>query len=303
LAALAKVAACCAGAGPKPDVFRLRAAVLPLLGLLLSIASAQVPTVRVVSQTVGSDELLLAIAAPEQIAALSHLAVDPAFSAVAVEAKAYPRLTLGDAETVLKYNPTLVLAADYSRPELIEQVRRAGVRVLSFDRYGTLDDAFANLRLLGRELGPAASRRAEQVIAEYQRRVRDLAARLQGERPVKVIAPSTYGVIPGADTTFQDLCDHAGAINLAATLAGLRGHQAPPNEQMLNWPIERVVLAGPSRAVALEPFRTLSPYQFMPAIRQERVALLEPYMLSCVSHHRVEGYERLARELHPEAFK
>lgn len=62
-------------------------------------------------------------------------------------------------------------------------------------------------------------------------------------------------------------------------------------------------LAGPDIATALAPYRDLPPYAFMPAIRQRRVALLEPYMLSCVSQHRVDGYERLARELHPEVFK
>jgi iron complex transport system substrate-binding protein len=270
--------------------------------LLATAFAAEPSSVRVVSQTVGTDELLLAVAAPEQIAALSHIARDPSFSAVADEARKYPALVLGDAETVLRYNPTLVLAADYSRPELIEQIRRAGVRVVTFDRYATLEDAFANLRLLGRELGPAAEKRAEHVITDYKQRVLRLAERLRGVRPVRVIAPSTYGVIPGSDTTFQDLCDHSAAVNLAATLAGLHGHQAPPNEQMLAWPIDKVVLAGASLDAALEPLRGISPYQFLGAVRERRVALLAPYMLSCVSHHRVEGYERLARELHPEVF-
>lgn len=258
---------------------------------------------RVVSQTVGTDEMLVAIAAPEQIAALSHLSRDADFSAVAAEARRFPQLVLGDAETVLKYSPDLVLAADYSRPELIEQVRRAGVRVLIFDRYKTMDDAYANLRRLGRELGPEASARAERVIADCQDRLRILARRLRNVRPVSVLAPSTYGVIAGDDTTFQDLCDHAAATNLAATLGHLRGHQAPPNEQMLTWPIEKVVVAGPDVATALAPFRKLPPYQFLPAVRENRVALIEIYMLSSVTHRRIDGYERLARELHPEAFR
>ena len=44
--------------------------------------------VRVVSQTVGTDELLLALAAPDQIAALSHLARNPVFSTTAEQAEA-----------------------------------------------------------------------------------------------------------------------------------------------------------------------------------------------------------------------
>lgn len=281
---------------------RLFCALLLGLGCGCALQAENAP-IRVVSQTVGTDEMLLALAEPAQIAALSHLSREPAFSAVAEEAKHYPQIVRGDAETILKFSPTLVLMANYSRTELVEQVRRAGVRVLVFEHYDTLDDAYANLRLLGRELGPAAAARAEHVVADCQARVRALAQRLHGVTPVRVIAPSTYGVIPGDDSTFQDLCDHAGAINLAATLGHLHGHAAPPNEQMLVWPIDQVVLPGTSVAGALAPFKSLPPYQYMAAVREGRVALIEPFMISSVTHHRVDGYERLARELHPEVFK
>lgn len=258
--------------------------------------------IRVVSQTVGTDELLLALAEPEQIAALSHIAREPSFSAVSEEAKAYPQIEMGDAETILKFRPTLVLGADYSRGELMAQVERAGVKVMRFTQYETLEDSLANLRWLAKELGPEAEAKAEVVIQAVEARAARLKLLLTGVERVKVIAPSTYGVIGGAETTFQDLCDFAGAENLAATLGGLVGHAPTPREQMLTWPVERVVVAGDSREAALEPYRRIPPYQFMAAVREGRVALIESYMLSSVSHHRLDGYERLAQELHPELF-
>ena len=270
-----------------------------LAGFLSSIHAEEV---RIVSQTVGTDELLLALAEPDQIASLSHLARDENFSAVAEEAKSYPQLVSGDAETILKYRPTLVLGADFSRVELLQQVENAGVRVIRFTRYESLEDSYANLRLLARELGPRAESKAEEIVSACQKRVTKLQCRLAGRELVRVIAPSTYGVIGGAETTFQDLCDHAGAENLASTLGGLVGHAAPPIEQMLNWPIEKVVLAAESVEQALRPYEKLPPYPFMEAIKERRVALIKPYMLSSVTHHRIDGYEALARVLHPEAF-
>src|SRR5262249_13748342 len=65
----------------------------PLLALLASaLLFAGGPPRRVVSQTLGTDELLLVLADPGQIVALSHLATDPKFSPVVKEASAYPRL-------------------------------------------------------------------------------------------------------------------------------------------------------------------------------------------------------------------
>ena len=258
--------------------------------------------VRIVSQTVGTDEMLLALADPGQIAALSKLARNPEFSAVSAEAERYPSLEPGgDAESVLKYRPTLVLCSNYSQAELVAQLRRAGVRVLVFDEYISIDAAFANLRRLGREVG--AETRAEALIAGCRERMARLDRSLRGATPVRVIAPSIYGLIPGANTTFQDMCDHAGAVNLASTMGHLRGHAPPPDEQMLIWPIDRLVLGGTSLDEALAPFRRLSPYEFMEAVKSGRAVLLRPYLLSCVSFHRIDGYEELARALHPESFR
>lgn len=277
--------------------FLLLAGLLALAGALRAAGPA-----RVVSQTVGSDELLLAVAAPEQIAALSHLARDPVFSGVADAAAAHPQIAPGDAETILRFRPTLALFADYSRAELVEQVRRAGVEVMVLDRYKTLDDAHANLRRLAAALGPEAEARAVRIVAADTARLAALREKLARARPARVIAPSTYGVIAGADTTFQDLCDRAAAENLATTLGGLRGHAAPPGERLLTWPVERVVLAGGSAEEALAPYRRLPPYQFLPAVREGRAAVIPAWMLGCVSHLRVDAYEALARALHPEVF-
>jgi iron complex transport system substrate-binding protein len=267
----------------------------------LSVDPAAAAPHRVVSQTVGTDELLLAVADPGQIAALSHLARDPDFSAVAEEARPYPILKAnGDAEDILQYAPTLTLVADYSRDELVEQIRRTGVEVMVFDRYDTLEDTYANLTRLATALG--TPERAEALVAACRQRVRLLTDRLAGAEPVRVIAPSTYGVIAGSGTTFQDLCDHSGAENLAATLGGLVGHVAPPVERMLTWPIDFIVVTGETPDEALGPYRELSPYALMSVVRKGRAVVLKPWHLGCVSHHRIEAYEHLARALHPRRF-
>ncbi|MDX2187045.1 MAG: ABC transporter substrate-binding protein [Opitutaceae bacterium] len=259
---------------------------------------------RVVSQTVGTDELLLAIAATEEVAALSHLSTNLEFSGIAGAASRYPRLVANaDSEGILRHSPTLVLFADYSRIDLRTQVERSGVKIIVFDRYATLEDSFENLRILGRAMGPQALQNAEEVIARSRARVETLALRLAGVRPVSVIAPSTYGLIPGDKTTFQDICEHSGADNLAYSEGQLTGHAPQPTEAMLAWRVEKIVVAGSSLESAVAPLLELAPYRFMPAVREKNAALLEPWHMSCVSHMRVEAYEHLARQLHPSRFK
>ena len=253
---------------------------------------------RVVSQSVGTDELLLALAEPGQIAALSHISHEGAFNPVAEEARRFPALRDSDAESVLRFRPDLVLAASYTRPETLALLKRAGVRLVVLDRFDTLEDVYASLRLLGRELGQEG--RAEEVITHCQAQVAALAARLKGVKPVRVLGAGLYPFTPGMDTTFQELCDHAGALNVAAE-AGLRGHAPTPSEKLLVWNIDVLVAAGDPNIRAR--LGELPCYRVLPAFQAGRIVVLPGPLMSSVSHHRIAAYEALARALHPERFR
>ena len=273
-------------------------ALLLLAALPLLAARPQ----RVVSQAVGTDELLLALADPGQIAALSHIAQDARFSVVAAEARRFPALKDSDAESVLRHRPDLVLAASYTRPETLALLRRAGVRLVVLDRFDTLEDVYASLRILGRELGQEA--RAEALVAQCRARVQALADRLRGARPVRVLTAGAYPFTSGAGTTFQDFCDHAGALNVAAE-AGLRGHAPTPSEKLLTWNAEVLVVSGDQADGSDIRARLagIPHYRALPAFRAGRFVVIPGALMSSVSHHRIEAYERLARALHPERFR
>jgi iron complex transport system substrate-binding protein len=252
---------------------------------------------RVVSQTVGTDELLLALADPGQIAALCHISHDARFSPVAEDAKRFPAIKDSDAESVLRFRPDLVLAASFTRPETLALLRRAGVRLVVLDRFDTLEDVYASLRILGRELGQEA--RAETLIAQCQGRVAALAARLKGVKPVRVLSAGVYPFTSGTGTTFQDLCEHAGALNVAAE-AGLKGHAPTPSEKLLVWNVEVLVAAGGDDARAR--LAAIPHYRVLPAFKAGRLVVIPGPMMSSVSHHRIAAYEALARALHPDRF-
>ena len=284
----------------------MRTILLALLFALAAFAGAGSPgqtavgsPARVVSQTVGTDELLLAIAAPGQIAALSHLARDPRYSPCAAAAREHPCLRTGQAEDILRFRPDLVLVASYTLPETLALLRRARVPLLLVDHFDTLEDLYDNARRLGAALGRQA--RAEELVKGWQDRVEALDARLKGCVPVRVLAVGAAPYTAGAGTTFQDLCDHAGALNVAAE-AGLKGHAPTPSEQVLTWKVDVLVLAGEGGDLRTR-LGTLAPYKFMPAFRQGRVVQLPFALLGATSQARLDAYEQLARALHPEAFR
>jgi len=272
--------------------------------VLLAVAAAVVltaaPPRRVVSQAVGTDDMLLALADPHQIAALSHLAHDARYAPSLAQARAFPTLRNSSAEDILRFRPDLVLMTSYSPPESIVLLRRAGVKVYVMTRYERLEDAYESLRQIGALLGRA--RQAEVILRTCKAREAELAKRLQGVAPVRVLAAGVYPFASGAETSFQDICDHAGALNVAAE-AGLKGIVPMPGEKALTWKPE--VLIGPQEPgedLAAQ-LREISPYKFMPALRQGRVVPIPGALLAATSHRRLETYEWVARALHPERFR
>lgn len=271
-----------------------------LLFLFLSAVLFAAPPRRIVSQTVGTDDLLLALADPGQIAALSHLGQDERYAPSFLEARKYPALRNSSAEDILRFKPDLVIATSYSPAESVVLLRRAGVKVFVVERFEKLEDIFRNLRGLADLLG--RREKAEILIQSCWARVREVERRLQGVKPVRVMAAGLYPFASGADTTFQDICDRTGGLNVAAE-AGLVGHVPMPTEKALTWKPE--VLIGPQEKGTdlAAQLRELSPYKFMAALRQGRVVPIPAALLACTSHRRVETYEWVARALHPERFR
>jgi iron complex transport system substrate-binding protein len=271
-----------------------------LLSFLLFLPLGAAPPQRVVSQTVGTDDLLLALAAPGQVAALSHLARDGRYSPIAKVAAGRPCLVRGDAEDVLRFRPDLVLVASYTEAETQALLRRAKVPVLVLEHFETLEDLYRNARTIGAALGRPAQ--AEAVVAGWQARVQNLERRLAGVKPARVLAVGFYPFTAGRGTTFQDLCDHAGAINVAAE-AGLQGHVPTPNEKVLTWKVDQLVAPWEEGMDLKTRLGQVAPYKYMEAFRQGRVLAMPGSLMATTSQARLDGYEWLARALHPEAFR
>jgi iron complex transport system substrate-binding protein len=255
---------------------------------------------RVISQTVGTDDLLMALAGPGQIAALSHLSRDPRYGPSARAAAGFPSLRNGEAEDILRFRPDLVLAASYTQPETVALLRRAGVRTLVLEHFDSLADLYANARLIGAALGRPD--RAEELVGQWQRRVQALEARLRGCKPVRVLAVGFYPFTAGSGTTFQDICEHAGAVNVAAE-AGLKGHAPTPGEQLLAWKVDVLVAPWEEGMDLQARLRELPPYMFMEAFRQGRVVAMPGALMATTSQARLDAYEWLAKALHPEVFR
>lgn len=208
---------------------------LPLLSLLLFVGTCFGSGARrIVSICLPGDQLLLQLARPEEIVAVSWLAHDAELSPRWEEARRYPA-TRGAAEELMLLKPDLVFAGTFTTPATRAILKQLNVKVVELGVPSTFGELRAQFRDAAQALGGEAVAKAEAIIAEMDARLQALAT---ADSPRKPAALFYYQdeFTPGEGTFAHALLEAAGYRNLGAELA---------REYRVSAPLERVLLAKP----------------------------------------------------------
>lgn len=274
--------------------FSGRAVPLALLTLaatsLASLAQPAASPRKVVSINLCTDQLLLALAAPVQVVALSRLGRHRDLSFLARDADRFAVLS-GRAEDVLIRAPDLVLAGAFSAGETRAFLVRSGLRVETFTPVQTLADARAEI-----VRAAALLHRPERGDELLARIATALDRSREAGRGLTAIAYERRGYVAADGTLLDELMAHVGLENLARS-AGLRGVSpmsleaivaSPPDVLILDWKGE----APPDQGTALLRHPALAR-----AIPPERQIVLPAPLVTCAGPALPQAIERLAGEL------
>lgn len=176
---------------------------------------------RIVSINLCADELLIALANPEQIASLSPYAINPELSFMAKEARNF-RHDTAEAETVVDIGPDLVLAGRFTKLATREMLTRLGYTVVPLDAARSIDQSIAQIRKVAALVGHPD--RGESLIDDVEAargRARIVAARLS--TAPTAAAYQRRGYVTGAETLVGELLSTVGFVHEGGNLAGKRG--------------------------------------------------------------------------------
>ncbi|HEX4739671.1 MAG TPA: ABC transporter substrate-binding protein [Allosphingosinicella sp.] len=131
----------------------MRASVF-VLALSLAAGPATAAPQRVASLNLCTDELLLLLGDPKQIASVTHLAQNPAETPLWRQARRFPRND-GSLASVAGLRPDLVLTMGGGARDRAGIARRLGIRLLDLPYPQNLVDVAAELRTVAGALGHA----------------------------------------------------------------------------------------------------------------------------------------------------
>jgi iron complex transport system substrate-binding protein len=173
---------------------------------------------RIVSFNLCADQLLLALADPDQIAGLSPYAVDGTLSVMTKAAEGFPRLDW-DAESVVNLAPDLVLIGPRSAP-MRDLLEKLGVKVGDVDLVSDLAAAQTQAREMGRLVGhPERGEALARAIAQSQA---GLAAAAPAT-PRTALVVERGGYVEGPDSLVASMLATSGLRAPADAPAGLGG--------------------------------------------------------------------------------
>lgn len=264
------------------------------------------PPQRILPLTVGDAETTFALVGPSRIAAVGEHTVNPLYSNVSGLAQRIALKVRGEAEEIIRARPDLVVASAFTQPELVQQIRQAGITVALVDPQDSLDDLENNVRLLAYVYGETD--KGERLIAEVRRRLKSItdvtSRKSPAERP-RVLFWSGWNYTPGSGTNVDLLIRLAGAINVAAE-TGIDGWKQLGIETIAALRPDYIVVhsdLGPELRNVREELLKHPGLVEVPAIKQGRVIALPGRYFGTLSQWNVRGVEELARVLWPEEFK
>ena len=253
---------------------------------------------RIVSQTLATDEILLAICPSERIVGLSNLAGDENYSNVVEEARSVSGRTTQGAEQILQLQPDLIFVASYSRAETVQLLRASRAPVFRFANFDSIEDIKGNVRTVGYATDNDAQ--AEAVIGQMEESLAAVRAHVPRDRPpLHVMSFGQSGYTAGANTTFDDMVRAAGAVNVAAE-GGITGFAKVSVEKVIDWQPDFIVaganrgeIEGVRRSLLADPVVATSR-----AGRAGQVIVIDNRHFLTVSQYVVRGVEDLAGGLY-----
>jgi iron complex transport system substrate-binding protein len=208
---------------------------LTVFALASMPAAAADPPERIASFNVCADQLVVALADPEQIVGLSPYASDPAVSVIADKAKQLRRIPL-QAEAMVPLQPDLILVGTWDRPLTQRMLRSLGFRVVAVDVVSDLTAARTQIREMAALLGHPE--RGEALLAELDAAQQRLKAALRPKR-LTALMVGNNGYTVGPDSLASALMGEAGLIPPPGAPAGYGGYI----------PLERLVMLRPDYLV------------------------------------------------------
>ena len=260
---------------------------------------------RIITASIGHDEMTLALVPRDRLVGVGGVTKNATYSNVASLAQDIAEISR-DPETIVAQSPDVIVTSPFFPAEAVEALSNTGIPVVQTELKHDMEANVNSILFMGYIFGE--EERAIEFAAEVRDRHDSLVAVTgrAGPRP-RVLALTQYSDklwVAGGNSTEGGVITAAGGTN-AAEEAGVDGNQTTSLEGVIAMDPEVIIIAQPVEFGAEEFRQSLLANEALaelPAIKNERVHIVESRYFTTLSYWNIRGAEDLARILWPDDF-
>lgn len=253
------------------------------------------PPQRIVSLAAHATEIFCAVGAGDQLVAVEKFANCPLGSKAKTEIDAFRP----SVEAIAGYRPDLVYVSS-NRGEIVQSLRQLNIPVLFIELPDSLDGVISHILTLSRAAGHESEGKA--LTAAMEQRMNTIKTRVGGVGTgPRVYHELTTDYFSAAPNSFVgDFYKVLQAQNIAAGAA--TQYPQLSAEVIIQRDPEVIVLADEAAGVTVASVRARPGWAVVDAVKNNRICIVDPDIVSRPGPRIVDALEALARCLYPQRF-
>ena len=260
---------------------------------------------RIITASIGHDEMTLALVPLERLVGVGGVSKDPTYSNVSSLVQDKPEISR-EPETIIAQGPDVIVTSPFYPADAVAALSEVGIPVIQTDLEQDPKGRIDSILLMGYIYGE--EERALAFASEVSDRYDSVVSVASGLQPrPRVLALTQYSDtlwVAGGNSTEGSIISAAGGVNVAEE-AGIDGNQTTSLEGVIAMGPEVIIIPQPAEFGAGEFRQSLLDNDALastPAIANGQVHIVDGKFYTTLSHWNIRGVEELARLLWPDVF-
>ena len=265
---------------------------------------------RIISYSLGIDEILLAMLPADRITALTAYVDNPEISNAVEAAKTVKtRVEKNNPEQILALKPDLVIMPDFVAADKIQSLREMGIKVYVFKIPGTIAEVEENIEKIGKLVGEEA--KAKEMVEAMEvklAKTREALGDIPEEKRLRVAFMGSTGVYYSPNASFSDVCRYAQVKDVTTDIKSNQAFTLSAEEVLKLKPATFVCASwnyDGKHSVEEQLHAILSNPAFadIPGVKNNNIIVVPGKDILSISQYIADGVTELAQKAYPEKFK
>ena len=254
---------------------------------------------NIVSLTLSSDEMMLALISEDRIAGLSgKINEDSEISNVVDKAKKFPKVESNE-EILISLEPDLIIMADWLNSGITDIGKTIGTKVYVYKTPNSYEEQKKLIKDLGNLFEEEEN--AEKIIKDMDRRLKILQEKItkahSGKKP-KILMYTSFGTTSGKNTTFDDMIRLINGINVAKE-AGIEKFKDISKEKIIELNPDIIIVPTAKKFDDMDKFLKVflkdSSLKNVEAVKNKKIFFVQYRYIAPTSQYMINGIEELGK--------